>query len=285
MYAADRPRLHPVYHGLNFGFGRPNNHYLTPKHPVWLHSLDGDAEDVMTLGAAEIAGVLAQEVHGGILEAGEMLPSERDLCERFNVGRTTIREAVAQLESMRLVAHRKGHRPRVVYPALSDLLSSISVASQLFFRGSEGGAHLEQARLFLETSLTRYAAEWATPAQIGRMVAAIEKADLSIDDLPKFRDADVEFHRVLAEIPGNPIFVALHDAFVDRLMRARGEPRDIASHNRRSNDEHKGVVQAILARDADAAVSILTKHLTRNYAGYVNHVLTPTGVGTQTAED
>lgn len=238
----------------------------------------------MTLGATDIVGILAQEVHAGVLEAGEMLQSERDLCARFGVGRTTIREAIGQLESMRLIVHRKGYRPRVVYPTLSDLLSSISVASQLFFRGSEGGAHLEQARLFLETSLARYAAEWATPAQIGRMVAAIEKADIVIEDLPKFRDADVEFHRVLAEIPGNPIFLALHEAFVDRLMRARGEPRDISSHNRRSNDEHKGVVHAIMARDADAAVSILTKHLTRNYAVYVNHVLTPVGVGTQIAE-
>lgn len=238
----------------------------------------------MVLTASEIANVLAHEIHGGMLDAGAMLPSERDLCTRFGVGRTTIREAVGLLEGMRLIEHRKGHRPRAVYPTLSQLLASISDASRLFFRGTEGSAHMEQARLFLEVSMVRYAAQWATPAQIGKMVAAIEKADLAVEDLPAFRDADVEFHRALAEVPGNPIFVALHDAFVERLMRARPAPRDIPVHNRRSNDEHRGVVQAIMARDPEAAVSILNKHLTRNYAVYVNHVLAPSVAGTEPLE-
>lgn len=265
-------------------FGRPKLEKLTPKTSSWLLAARDHEEEVVTLGAADIASVLAEEVHGGVLEVGAMLPSERDLCERFGVGRTTIREAVKRLETMRLVELRKGFRPRVAYPTLTQLLGSISAASHLFFRGTEGGAHMEQARLFLETSLVRYAAQSATPAQIGKMVAAIEKGDRALHDLPSFRLADVEFHRALAEVPGNPIFVALHDAFVGGLMLSRPGPKDVVSHNRRSNDEHKGVVQAIIAHDAEAAVTILTKHLTRNYAIYVNHVLTPIGDGEQSSE-
>jgi len=265
-------------------FGRPKMNNLTPNSGSWLRVRRDHEEEAVTLGAAEIAGMLAEEVHAGILEVGAMLPSERDLCERFGVGRTTIREAVKRLEGMRLVELRKGYRPRVAYPTLTQLMGSISAASGLFFRGTEGGAHMEQARLFLETSLARYAAQSATPAQIGKMVAAIEKGDKALDDLPAFRIADVEFHRALAEVPGNPIFVALHDAFVGGLMMSRPGPKDVVSHNRRSNDEHKGVVQAIIAHDAEAAVTILTKHLTRNYAIYVNHVLTPIGDGSQNSE-
>lgn len=265
-------------------FGRPNSSNLTPNLDLWLRGERDQEGDEVTLGAVDIAGMLAEEVHGGILEVGTMLPSERDLCERFGVGRTTIREAVKRLEAMRLVELRKGYRPRVAYPTLTQLMGSISAASGLFFRGTEGGAHMEQARLFLETSLARYAAQSATPAQIGKMVAAIEKGDSALDDLPAFRLADVEFHRALAEAPGNPIFVALHDAFVGGLMMSRPGPKDVVSHNRRSNDEHKGVVQAIIAHDADAAVTILTKHLTRNYAIYVNHVLTPLEDSNQSPE-
>ena len=265
-------------------FGRPKSENLTPNSASWLRVRRDQEGDAVTFGAADIAGMLAEEVHGGILEVGAMLPSERDLCDRFGVGRTTIREAVKRLEAMRLVELRKGYRPRVAYPTLTQLMGSISAASGLFFRGTEGGAHMEQARLFLETSLARYAAQSATPAQIGKMVAAIEKGDKALDDLPAFRIADVEFHRALAEVPGNPIFVALHDAFVGGLMMSRPGPKDVVSHNRRSNDEHKGVVQAIIAHDAEAAVTILTKHLTRNYAIYVNHVLTPLEDSNQDAE-
>ena len=265
-------------------FGRPNMQNLTPNSGSWLRGMRDHEEEAVTLGAVEIASMLAEEVHGGILGAGAMLPSERDLCDRFGVGRTTIREAVKRLEAMRLVELRKGYRPRVAYPTLTQLLGSISAASQLFFRGTEGGAHMEQARLFLETGLARYAAQSATAAQIGKMVAAIERGDKALDDLPAFRIADVEFHRALAEVPGNPIFVALHDAFVGGLMMSRPGPKDVVSHNRRSNDEHKGVVQAIIAHDAEAAVTILTKHLTRNYAIYVNHVLTPLEDSNQSPE-
>lgn len=265
-------------------FGRPNVERLTPNVSPWLLVHGDQGESGVTLTATQIATALAEEVHEGHLDVGAMLPPERELCERFGVGRSTIREAIKQLETMRLVELRKGFRPRVAYPTLTQLLGSISAASRLFFRGSEGGAHMEQARLFLETSLVRHAAQSASAAQIGKMVAAIERADRAINDLPAFRSADVDFHRALAEVPGNPIFVALHDAFVGGLMMARPGPSDVASHNRRSNDEHKGMVQAIMAHDADAAVAILTKHLTRNYAIYVNHVLAPVRDSNQSPE-
>lgn len=264
-----RPEVEPIDR-----FGRPNVTQDEPNAVGVQRSIGFGLPD-----ASGIVAVLAQEIHSRELAEGSMLPSERQLCDRFGVGRSIIREVVKQLEVMGLLELRKGHRPRIVYPSLSRLLGSISDASRLIFSGTEGGAHMEQARLFLEIGLVRYAAQSATPAQIGKMVAAIEKADRALDDLPRFRDADVEFHRALAEVPGNPIFIALHDAFVGALMRARPEPTDLTRHNRRSNDEHKGVVQAIIARDAAAAETVLSKHLTRNYAVYVNHVLSPSWGG------
>lgn len=225
----------------------------------------------------DIARILAEEVHGGVLRAGDMIPSERDLCARFGVGRTVVREAITMLEAMKLIQHQKSHRPRVLAPALSHAMASAVEASGYFFRDSEGNAHLEQARLFLETGLVRYAAEFATQAQIAKMIAAIEAGDAAINDLPAFRNADVRFHRILAEVPGNPIFVALHDTFVDRLMRGRTAPPDVPGHNRRINDEHKAIVQALVAKNAEVAVAELTRHLTRNYSVYVHHALAPAG--------
>jgi hypothetical protein len=43
----------------------------------------------------------------------------------------------------------------------------------------------------------------------------------SLDDNALFIRSDVEFHRVLAEIPGNPIFMAIHVALLDWLIAAR----------------------------------------------------------------
>jgi DNA-binding FadR family transcriptional regulator len=225
------------------------------------------------LTASDIAKALAADIHDGELRAGDMFQSERELCLRFGVGRTVVREAMTILHGMRLVDHSKGKRPRVVSPSLAQVMDSASEAVQFFFLDNEGKAHLEQARLFLETSMIRYAVMHATNAQIAKMVGAIEEAEGVLGDGEAFRNADSRFHRALAEVPGNPIFVALHDTFVERLMKNRPVRGDQESHNRRSNNEHKEVVAAILAKDSDKAVEVLTRHLTRNYGVYFQQAL------------
>ncbi|HCQ64481.1 MAG TPA: transcriptional regulator NanR [Rhodobacteraceae bacterium] len=223
--------------------------------------------------AASIARLIASEVHAGAHSPGEMLPAERDLCERFGVGRNVIREALTILQGMGLTVQEKGRRPRVVTPTLQNVMESTREAAQFFFSGSEGLAHLEQARLFLETSLVRYAVVHATNAQIAKMLEASRVCDANLDNIEGFREGDVQFHRAIAEVPGNPIFAALHDTFVEKLMRNRPALPDFRERNKISNDEHRTILQAILDKDAERAVEVLTKHLTRNYGTYFRLVL------------
>lgn len=218
--------------------------------------------------ADSIANRLAADIHSGAYLPGSMLPSERDLCESFEVGRNVIRDAITILQGMGLLDQSKGKRPRVIEPTLATVMQGVAGAAQFFFSGSEGLAHLEQARLFLETSLIRYACQHATNAQVGKLVEAIDACENALGNIDAFRDADVRFHRVLAEIPGNPIFTALHDTFVERLMRNRPGLPDVQQTNAASNQEHREIVSAILDKDADRAVNILTGHLTRNYGTY-----------------
>jgi len=233
--------------------------------------------------AFTISESLASEIHNGVLSQGEMFPSERDLCERFGVGRDTVRNAMTNLQAMGLVDHSRGKRPRVAAPTLSRVMASVAEAARYFFSGAEGKAHLEQARLFMETSMLRYAVDHATNAQIARMVEAIETCDANIHDTAAFRRADVRFHRVLAEVPGNPIFVALHEAFVEGLMKGRQIPADPQEHFRRSNEEHKQIVNAVLDKDPGRGEAVLKRHLERTYATYF-HATLDRGVRDDAAE-
>lgn len=223
------------------------------------------AANVESISASEIAKILANDVRKGTLKAGEMFASERDLCKRFGVGRNVVREGMTILQAMSFSDHSKGKRPRAASPTLAHLMVGMSESAQLFFADNEGKAHLEQARLFLETSMLRYAIENATNAQIAKMVSAIEECDTHLGEVAAFREADVKFHRALAEVPGNPIFVALHETFVERLMKNRPVPEDFEARNRASNIDHKAILNALLAKDADKAVEVLTIHLIRNY--------------------
>ncbi len=74
-----------------------------------------------------------------------------------------------------------------------------------YWKNSNAEANFEQLRLFFESSLVRYAAEHATDEQIDLLAKALEINSQSLDNNAAFIRSDVDFHRVLAEIPGNPI--------------------------------------------------------------------------------
>ncbi len=126
-----------------------------------------------------------------------------------------------------------------------------------------GIAHFDQLRLFFESSLVRYAAEHATDEQIALLTKALEINSQSLDDNALFIRSDVEFHRVLAEIPGNPIFMAIHVALLDWLIAARPSvpDRELHEHNNVSYQQHIVIVDAIRQRDPDKADRALQTHL------------------------
>lgn len=220
----------------------------------------------MNLSADTITEVISTDIRREVLQPGEMLPSERELCERFGSNRSQVRNAISNLGVLGLLDLSKGKRPRVAVPDVAKLLEGAGATMSVFLNGVEGRAHMEQARLFLETSLMNYAAVHASSADVARMVDAIEKCDASMDDQSAFLDADVYFHRIMAEIPGNPIFIALHEAFVARLMRSRTTPGNVMKYLQRSNNDHREIVSSIVRKDSKQAVATLTRHLEINIA-------------------
>ncbi|MEM7022671.1 MAG: GntR family transcriptional regulator [Pseudomonadota bacterium] len=212
-----------------------------------------------------LAERLTERIMTGELEPGSLLPSERDLCEEFGVGRPTVREAVIHLESRGLLAAGTGKRPRIQLPSLENMLTGISAAAGTFLNTPGGYGHLEQSRMFLETGLVRYAVDHATPAQVGKLHAALDTCELAVGKDQAFRAADVAFHRALAEIPGNPVILVLHDAVVHWLIAQRPVPEDVLAATRASRAEHRNIFQAIVDKQRDQGEDLMVKHLTRAY--------------------
>ncbi|CAD5468163.1 HTH-type transcriptional repressor NanR [Escherichia coli] len=89
---------------------------------------------------------------------GEQLPSERELMAFFNVGRPSVREALAALKRKGLVQINNGERARVSRPSADTIIGELSGMAKDFLSHPGGIAHFEQLRLFFESSLVRYAA-------------------------------------------------------------------------------------------------------------------------------
>ncbi|XMR46218.1 transcriptional regulator NanR [Escherichia coli] len=184
-------------------------------------------------------------------EFGEegQLPSERELMAFFNVGRPSVREALAALKRKGLVQIDDGERARVSRPSADTIIGELSGMAKDFLSHPGGIAHFEQLRLFFN------AVWYATPLNMPLMNRLLcwEKRWRSTANrwmiTPSLFARNVDFHRVLAEIPGNPIFMAIHVALLDWLIAARPKVADqeLHEHNSVSYQQHIAIVEAIRA--------------------------------------
>ncbi len=106
---------------------------------------------------------------------GEQLPSERELMAFFNVGRPSVREALAALKRKGLVQNEQRRtRWHLSHPSADTIIGELSGMAKDFLSHPGGIAHFERLRLFFESSLVRYAAEHATDEQIDLLAKALE---------------------------------------------------------------------------------------------------------------
>ena len=199
----------------------------------------------------------------GQLKPGDRLPPERDLCERFGVSRVTVREALRLLESSGLVEIRVGAKGGAFVTApssdrigegLADLLT-LSVIS---------AADVTEVRMILEVGIVPLVCERATEEDLAELDAICERADQALRDKNYTMDMSLEFHTRVAAATHNPAVSMLVDSFrgpiLMSLMQARSTAPEMGALGTK---EHKRFVEAVRMRDAQAASSIMTEHLTR----------------------
>ncbi|MDU4569909.1 GntR family transcriptional regulator [Corynebacterium sp.] len=94
----------------------------------------------------KIADYLREQISSGVLQPGDFLPSEADLCEKFSSSRGPVRQAVAALRAKGLVSSGRGRRSTVLASTQAELFESIySISSWL----SEYDADPQQHTLWL----------------------------------------------------------------------------------------------------------------------------------------
>ena len=56
----------------------------------------------------QLVAIIERHISAGILVAGDLLPSESELCKALSISRSTVRQAIGALESEGLVVRRQG---------------------------------------------------------------------------------------------------------------------------------------------------------------------------------
>src|SRR6478736_4620379 len=163
----------------------------------------------------EVFSRLKLMIETGELKAGDDMPSERELMERYGVGRPAIREAMQALAGKGLVEISQGERAKVLRITAESIFRQVDLPAKLMLSGSSDSLeHLKSARIFFERGMVREAAEKATVQEIGELRARLARQSESLGNAEAFIDADMEFHHFIAKISGNPIFAAVSEAML-----------------------------------------------------------------------
>ncbi|WP_291295758.1 FCD domain-containing protein [Elioraea sp.] len=209
----------------------------------------------------EVAAQLEALILSAHLGEGEALPSERELMERFGVGRPAVRQALLTLERTGLVRVANGERARVARPTANGLIESLSAPVRLLLAEPQNVRHLQQARQFFEGGIARHAAIAADAAHRARIEAAWQVNRDALADPAAFSRTDVAFHSEIAAVAANPIIAALGEAMRGWLTEQRTTTSVSRTSRERTVQEHRMILDAVLAGDGDAADQAMRDHL------------------------
>lgn len=219
----------------------------------------------------DVAENLERMIQEGEFAPADLLPSERDLMRQFGVGRPAVREALFHLRKMGLVEIRSGERARVTRPTPQFVIGALAGTARHMLAAPGGVGDFQHARTFFEAGLARHAALHATDKEIAEFEAALLANREAIGDLKLFERSDVAFHYVLAVIPRNPIFTAIHAALAEWLLEQRqttlAPGQDVIAY-----EAHRAIFEAVAARDPDRAEKAMRAHLeyvARRYSSVV----------------
>ncbi len=211
--------------------------------------------------AHDVADELEKLIESGEFSVGDRLPTEKDLMQRFGVGRPAVREALFFLEQQGMVEIINGARARVIPPSAAHLVQQFARLSKRLSAGPESQQRGEQARLVLESGLSWLAATVASDDDVKQLKAALDANVEAVGDRIEFIRTDVAFHYEIAAITGNPIFTMIQETVVDWLVDQRTTTYHMPDADMLSVRDHTAIYQAIAARDPARAFHEMASHI------------------------
>ncbi len=213
-----------------------------------------------------VSAEIERSILGGALKPGMPLPTEQALAEHFGVHRSTIREAIRQVEQEGLLQRREGRRLFVTLPGLYDMAPR---AARLLLLQQTTFHELWQVAVTIEPLAARLAAEHADAldlkalgANTATCIKLSAKDARTLEENARLVELDVEFHALVGRASHNRALILAREPisllYNPTLLRIhmlvpQSKARNLAAH--------KAILQALQRRDAAAAEDWTRKHM------------------------
>ncbi|WP_197434858.1 FadR/GntR family transcriptional regulator [Agrobacterium vitis] len=204
--------------------------------------------------------VLQAMIRSGELKTGETIPPQRELAEKLNVSRSSLREALSVLEAVGMLRTKPRKGTYVSSPDLEEGSHKPWPLQQLYTP-----AEAYQFRFVIEGHAARLTAMNATEEHIASLRANFDKFKeaVRVSELVTYSQFDFEFHRMLMLFSGNRLYLDMYDQHAAIFRESQRLP--LTWHRRlwEPVSEHENILRAIERRDPDEARYFMHVHVMR----------------------
>jgi DNA-binding FadR family transcriptional regulator len=215
----------------------------------------------------KVAATIGERILSRVLHEGERLPSETELARQFGVNRSTVREALRELESRGLVQRRPGSKlmsvSRPHHEAVAEGVSHALLLHDVTVR------NVWEALTILEPPLAEAAARARTAEDLACIGAAAAAFSTGHAHTGQAVHHSAEFFRCIGRATHNPVLGLAQEpllqllepslrVMIDKVPQARAR---IASAQRH-------LAEALEARDLQAAHDWMARHIRDFRKGY-----------------
>lgn len=190
------------------------------------------------------------------LKPGDPLPSEGQLADDLGVGRGSVREAVKSLQSLGIVDVQHGTGLSVRDLNFDPMLETFKFGMQFNARTI---SELLQIRILLETAVIGSAVEKIDPASLQDLDDLLAQWKSYNRTGKPFTELDEHFHRILYSALDNKTLMQLFDVFWDVFWELKLSDVIVPDPDKELQT-HRQILDAVKARDAELARSLLIRH-------------------------
>lgn len=197
------------------------------------------------------------------LKPGDKLPSERELADKFNVSRTSVREALGALAHSGLIEIRQRGGSYLKSPDVSGV--SIELSKTIIENEKHRIYEMLELRRVLEVESATLAAQRARTEDLEKIRKALEAMNCPSDDVTAGVAADLAFHISIVEATHNSIFIQLIQSLAEHMedtIRATRKHRFLdEARYEETFEEHKSIYLAIATGQPEQAKELMEMHI------------------------
>ncbi len=198
---------------------------------------------------------LVDMIVSGEMAEGSILPNETELTEKFNVSRTTLREAMQYLSALGIVRSRTRAGTTILPRENWNYLDPLVLDATLKFGADEHFyLSLIDARQLLEPAAAAQAAANATARQLFQISKAFEEmVEANARDTEEWSRADLDFHTAIINASGNWVYRQFATAIRAALLASFRLTNRASQSHEQAIIKHQDVLEAIRMRQPEAA--------------------------------